>query len=359
MSCRFRELDGLRGIAAVAVVVYHVAGGYQARYPDAPAPPFDVSWGAYGVQLFFFISGFVILMSARRARRAGDFAVSRVSRLYPVYWIAVTLTIAVTIAFRVPHTPQGTLERLVNYTMIQRWLMVPNVDDVYWTLAIEMQFYVAVFLLLLLTRCRLTARIVRMAALAWMIVALVVSVWAGPASRGIDPQLVAAPVKIVLNLTMAEWAPLFSAGMFAYLARSEEESRTLHRVLAWASGILAGVVAAVLHSPTQGWVVLGLAVVFLTIAARKSTGALLLRPIQWYGKVSYSLYIGHNITGAVMITLLWPLVGREWATVVAFIGVTLIAWGLYEIGEVRGTRALKRLLTDARNRAARAAVSPR
>lgn len=349
-SPRFRELDGLRGLAAVAVVIYHLAGGYQARYPEAPEPPFAASWGAYGVQLFFLISGFVILMTARRAQRPSDFAVSRLSRLYPVYWLAVSLTILVTIIFNVPHTPQGAVERILNYTMVQRWLLVANADDVYWTLAIEMQFYVAVFLLLLLTRSRLSALVVRTASVAWMLVALAVAVWAGPASRGLDPQLVATPVKLVLNVTMAEWAPLFSAGMFAYLARTEDGGRGTHRVLAWASGGLAAVNAALLHSISQGWIVLGIAVVFLVVVQRESTKLLVIRPVQWFGKVSYSLYIGHNVTGAVMITLLWPVVGREMAMVVAFLGVTLIAWGLHEMGEVRGTRILKKALLAWRDR---------
>lgn len=341
---RFRELDGLRGIAALGVVLHHFAGGYQSRYPDAPPPVIEAAWGAYGVQLFFFISGFVILMSAGRARRPGDFAISRFSRLYPVYWIAVTLTIALTILFRVPHAPQSLRDRVLNYTMIQRWLQIPNVDDVYWTLAIEMQFYVMVFILLWWTRCRLTGRVVTIAAAAWMAVALVVAVWAGPSSRGLDPQLVAGSAKLALNITLAEWAPLFSAGMFAFLARSEPDHGRRYRVLAAGSAGLGAAVAGILHSPQQALIVLGLGALFLTVASRETTRLLLLRPIQWYGKVSYSMYIGHNITGAVLLTLLIPLLGRTGAMVAAFVGVSLIAWALHELGEVRGTRALRNVL---------------
>lgn len=348
MRSRFRELDGLRGLAALGVVLHHFAGGYQSRYPDAPPPVIEADWGAYGVQLFFFISGFVILMSAGRARRPVDFAISRVSRLYPVYWIAVTLAIVLTVIFRVPHTPQSLRDRVLNYTMVQRWLQIPNVDDVYWTLAVEMQFYVMVFILLWWTRCRLTGRVVTLAAAAWMTVGLVVAVWAGPSSRGLDPQLVAGPVKLVLNVTLAEWAPLFSAGMFAFLARSEPECRRRYRVLAAVSAGVGAAVAGILHSPQQALVVLGLGALFLTVASRETTRALLLRPIQWYGKVSYSMYIGHNLTGVVLLGLLIPLLGRTGAMVAAFVGVSLIVWGLHELGEVRGTRALRQALRSRR-----------
>lgn len=49
------------------------------------------AYGAMGVQLFFIISGFVILMSAH-GRPVGQFAASRISRLFPAYWTAVLLT---------------------------------------------------------------------------------------------------------------------------------------------------------------------------------------------------------------------------------------------------------------------------
>ena len=56
---------------------------------------------------------------------------------------------------------------------------MPNVDEVYWTLAIEMQFYVLMFLLLVATRCRVTPRVVAGASGVWVAIGLAVAVWAG------------------------------------------------------------------------------------------------------------------------------------------------------------------------------------
>ncbi|WP_246956565.1 acyltransferase family protein [Brachybacterium sp. Marseille-Q7125] len=80
---RFRELDDLRGIAAVAVVWSHLTTGYDSKYPDEPSAPVDLGWGAYGVQLFFLISGFVILMTVQRVQRPSGFVISRLARLFP------------------------------------------------------------------------------------------------------------------------------------------------------------------------------------------------------------------------------------------------------------------------------------
>lgn len=346
---RFRELDGLRGLAALAVALYHLTIAYPTEFVGAERSPFTMSWGMYGVQLFFLISGYVILMTAQRAIRPSDFVISRISRLYPVYWIAVTLTIVLIVVFAIPDMPQGTLDRLLNYTMVQRWLQVPNVDGVYWTLAVEMQFYVAVLLLLLVTRCRITGRTVVWVTAVWLSVALVVAIWAGPSSRGVDPQLVATPTKLILNFSMAEWAPLFSAGMFAYLARSGNRRR-IFGPLAVLSGVLAGVIAGLLHSVTDMLIVSSVVAVFLVVVFRERTGFLLLPPVQWYGRISYSLYIGHNRTGLVLIMLLYPLVGTFPSLILAFAGVSLISWLLYRAGEVEGTRVLKRALLWVRDR---------
>jgi peptidoglycan/LPS O-acetylase OafA/YrhL len=89
---RLHELDVLRGLAALCVVVSHYTS-YSARYLSGA--PFGVLvptiYGFYAVLLFFMISGFVIYFTLERSRTWQDFAVSRVSRLYPAYWTALTL----------------------------------------------------------------------------------------------------------------------------------------------------------------------------------------------------------------------------------------------------------------------------
>src|SRR5262250_3203475 len=75
---RLEELDVLRGLAALAVVVFHYSG-HATRY--FTGFPFHFTVGLHGVELFFVISGFVIFMTLERTARLRDFAVSRFSRL--------------------------------------------------------------------------------------------------------------------------------------------------------------------------------------------------------------------------------------------------------------------------------------
>jgi peptidoglycan/LPS O-acetylase OafA/YrhL len=84
---RFRELDALRGFAAVGVVIFH----YFALASRYWMFPFEFEIGNYGFQLFFVVSGFVIFWTLSRSSNLIDFTVSRFSRLYPTYWCALTL----------------------------------------------------------------------------------------------------------------------------------------------------------------------------------------------------------------------------------------------------------------------------
>ncbi|MBE2288046.1 MAG: acyltransferase, partial [Chitinophagaceae bacterium] len=74
---RYRELDALRGIAAIMVVLFHYS---------------ILQVGTTGVDLFFIISGFVILMSVSKVNSGIEFVINRISRLYPTYWFCVTFT---------------------------------------------------------------------------------------------------------------------------------------------------------------------------------------------------------------------------------------------------------------------------
>lgn len=349
MNPRFRELDGLRALAAFAVVVSHFTGAYNSRYVNDPAPAFDFPQGAFGVQLFFLISGFVILMSASRAQKPSDFVISRAARLYPAYWLSLIIAVVLNRLFQIPHSEMSTGETFINLTMVQRWFQVPNVVDVYWTLTVEIQFYVLMFLMLLLTRCRLSDRLIWHVSMIWLVAALAVAFWAGPFSRGVDPQNVVTPVKLVLNISLAEYGPLFCCGMFAYLSRRDGR----RYVMTFVAGVTSIVVAGLLHSWFDAAIVAGICVAFIVIVLQKRTSWLLLPPLQWFGKISYSMYIVHSISGYVVIKLTWPFVGREWAMVVAFVATTLLAWACYIIGEKHASAVLRRVLIQINERGVR------
>lgn len=92
---RFLELDVFRGIAALGVVLFHYTSQYSTLFQHSPEMNFYFSLGRHGVELFFIMSGFVILITLERTKSSLDFIVKRFARLYPAYWVAIALTFTV------------------------------------------------------------------------------------------------------------------------------------------------------------------------------------------------------------------------------------------------------------------------
>ena len=152
-TSRAYEIDLLRFCAAVSVVLFHwsfrggVTGGPSLlSYPWLqPA----AQYGYLGVELFFMISGFVILLSAS----GGDvrsFLVSRVVRLYPAFWICCTLTFVWALVAADPNFVFTPGQYLANLSMLSGFFGVASIDGAYWSLFVEIRFYLMVLIVLAL-----------------------------------------------------------------------------------------------------------------------------------------------------------------------------------------------------------------
>ena len=142
-SNRFQELDALRGIAALIVVLFHFT-------MDREAANLGFKIGITGVDLFFIISGFVIYMSLTKVKTSKDFIINRVSRLYPTYWVCVTIAtlVALPLVNTVYQYDKIPLSQYVaNMTMFQHYFKIRNIDGPYWTMIVEMVFYIGILLL--------------------------------------------------------------------------------------------------------------------------------------------------------------------------------------------------------------------
>ena len=84
---RFLELDALRGIASLTVLLFHFT-----RFSSGTSP-FNYNIGATGVDFFFMLSGFVILMTLDKKPSVGQFFWGRITRIVPTYWACATVTL--------------------------------------------------------------------------------------------------------------------------------------------------------------------------------------------------------------------------------------------------------------------------
>ena len=151
---RIKYLDGLRGIAILLVILYHAFGGdgYKGiiHYGDKFQNFLFFKYGYLGVQLFFLISGFVILMTLEKSRSFIHFMYKRWLRLFPAMLIA-TFLIYTTVNIFYEH-PAGipnihsTIPGLffINPTILEKITRIhfPVLEGAFWSLYVEMFFYI-------------------------------------------------------------------------------------------------------------------------------------------------------------------------------------------------------------------------
>jgi peptidoglycan/LPS O-acetylase OafA/YrhL len=338
---RLNELDLFRFLAALGVVLYHYAfrgaaadGLTVMKYPALlPA----LKYGHLGVQFFFIISGFVILMTASRggARR---FLASRVARLYPAFWTACTLTFLVLLLAGQPLFQVSFSQYLANLTMFGNYLRVEPLDGVYWTLFVEMRFYAWVFLVLALGKIHRAQSLL----LVWLAVTV--------AMRFVH-------VPVLQFLTIDAYAPYFIGGALLYLIGSRGFSwvRTGALGVAWALSVWYSVRAvpgleAYYHAPQSRVVTAALVTLFyavMLLAALGKTG--LVGRMNWValGALTYPLYLLHQNIGYVVFNALYSNVNRHvlfWGMVALMLA---LSYAVHILVERRLAPRLRRLIEPA------------
>jgi len=148
---RLYQIDLLRFLAAIFVVLYHYTfRGYNSNIKLSPVEFSGLEeitkYGYLGVDLFFIISGFVIIMSIENCNTL-HFIKSRIIRLYPAYWVCLITTTLLTITL-VKENTINLKQFLFNFTMLNGYFNVPHIDGVYWSLLVEIKFYFLIVILL-------------------------------------------------------------------------------------------------------------------------------------------------------------------------------------------------------------------
>lgn len=289
---QIRQIDGLRGIAVLAVVVYHFM-------------PASLSGGFVGVDIFFVISGFLIgsilwrELTTHGTISLGAFFLRRIRRLAPAYFVmaAVTATVAYFVLLPFEFREFGkSLIASVAYLSNVHFFREAGYFDIAsenkvllhtWSLAVEEQFYIALPLLFLLLRWR-------RGILAGALVAVFVASLA--ACIVLTPR---APTATFYLFPFRAWELL--AGVLLAIAFAERDLSA--RYGAWVSwfGIGFIVAALVLIRPGHGFPgyqvllpIIGTTMLIANMRDRNAVNAALAwPPLVFVGLISYSLYLWH------------------------------------------------------------------
>lgn len=287
-------------------------------------------WGLYGVDLFFVISGFVIVMTMQRSslRR---FAISRAIRLYPLYWVCVVLTFTVVSIVGLPGREVSLSEALFNLTMVQEFFRVPHVDGAYWTLTVEISFYFCAALLLAAGAA--SGRRLDFALAAWLIIALGVQLY----------NAVANTVTADILMRAFGWAPLFVIGIVLYGAWVGDRRVFRLALIPLSVAILA------LRDPRDS-LAAAVIVALVCFALWGPRVGLESRPLRWLGTISFALYLIHQNIGYVALRALRDLPAMV-AVVIVTVGMLGAATLLTYAFDIPVRRALRaRLLPASRIR---------
>ncbi len=293
---RITQLDGLRGVAILAVLFYHayyrwneIEPYQQADFLSAMVTPL---W--LGVELFFAISGFVIFMSLERSKGFVHFATNRWLRLFPAMLLA-SLAVFLT-AFLFPFRPSGmpdAVDLIPGLTFIRPEILTAftglemhSLEGVFWSLYVEVVFYAfAAFAYFILQDRKLhSVAAMYLAHLALLLASLLI-----PEADNLQ---FARKASFAIGFAHYGW---FLIGIYAYAWYRDNDEK--HFLVSAALGMLVSI-QLYAESPisiyTQ-FVSLLLVCVFLFAIHNPVFARTLSRPTLLYiGAISYPLYLVHE-----------------------------------------------------------------
>jgi len=283
---RIRELDALRGIAALMVVLFHFTTQYDGEYGHSSGYWLSFGIGRQGVELFFMISGFVIFMSLERSRGGREFALARARRLFPAYWVSMLLTAGTLAVVTLPGHEVSLIQVVVNLTMVQAFVGVRHVDAVYWTLSFELAFYGWMLLAFKVGAIRRFERTLLM----WSAATIAVMFIGGGLFR------LHLPYGVVV-ITLVRYANLFAAGALFYRLRVAPSRATV--------ALLGLTLAAELLLRPHSVLVVAVWYATFVLLINDRLTFLRVQPLLFLGSISYPLYLLHNYLGFVVIRQLY------------------------------------------------------
>jgi peptidoglycan/LPS O-acetylase OafA/YrhL len=325
---RLLALDSLRAFAALSVLLFHYTEGYEQTVGPHSFPVPGFALGYLGVELFFVISGFVIAWTLQRSASFAEFAYGRIARLYPAYLACAAITGIV--LFGVGFNPANIQTSDIAWNTViglPQLVKANNLDASYWTLGIEVSFYVMA--------AAVTYGVPKLRFESFCIVWLIASL----AARALLPGY------IQFHLLLAShYSPLFVAGamLFALCSPTMQADWLTFATLAAAIAMcFIGADPRWIRPANGTGLCLFVALVFGAASGRLAP-FLNFRPLVVLGQASYSLYLIHQIVGYWIISNLErlgisPLVAIATATSV----VILAALGLRSRVEVPVQRLLR------------------
>ena len=342
-------IDLFRFIAAISVALYHYSYGSLSRIQfDSTHDtflPFFFKYGYLGVDFFFLISGYVIFLSAEK-KSIIQFIRSRFIRLYPAYWICLSLTFSFIILFGQDIFNVSIKQFVVNLSMVHTLFKVEHIDSVYWTLFVELKFYIFIAVLILI-RDKFNFSF-RPFIILWFLMSL-------------TPLLFDFSSRYLFRLfnstLILNWSSYFIAGMlfFRIYKFGILKKYIFSIVLTMILSVLNAVkFANKLFNDFQDenfsiFVVAGIVVVFYLIMFLAATNKFIRissPKLFVLGAITYPLYLIHHHVGIIILRDLNTIMNYDLVVVSLLIFMILVAYLIYRFGEQPFSKLIGKLFIN-------------
>lgn len=283
MKKYYQDINTLRGAAAIGVLCYHYFYHYFHVY-DISGGVKLFAIGKYGVELFFMISGFLILPLISKRPSIHLFLRERFFRLYPMYFFSVIST------FLFLSLSNDKARGVDFYDLIKNILIFPSllsgkyVDGSYWTLEIEWIFYFYASLAIFFIKCKINKELMIMLSLMLFVIC-----------RNKD------------LISLGGYYSYFYVGIFAYIIKTKTNCSKLMYC-----GLIIAVAESLLYAKYP--IVTSLVMLlFLTVSLPEKTILPQSSLFDFLAKISYPLYLIHQNIGYVMINFIKKYMGLSFA----------------------------------------------
>lgn len=313
---QFPLIDVLRAAAALLVVVFHVIGlgAWGVFAGTAWGLPFQQGW--IGVDLFLVISGFVITLSAARARERNPedfrwkFMQRRFKRVLPLYVLTCVVYVFMVRPEILLRSPLHLLGQVTSHALFLQNLTPLThgvINGVTWSLALEMQFYVALILSIgLLLRLGALRSLLLLVGLTWA--------WRYGTTLILKPGEAIAHLQVIYTTQLPGTLDAFGIGIALALIVFQGKGFWADRMkLGWVNSamwmviatLLLGLAALTFLPRVNYWSFPGMVIFWRTLLATGFGAALaavmtcplrgggVLRPFRYLGQISYGIYLWH------------------------------------------------------------------
>lgn len=290
---RILELDALRAIAAINLLLFHYTLVFPNKYGFHTPLGFELPYGKYGVQLFFMLSGFVNAMTLLKKRDPREFLASRFIRILPSYWLLLVINAILFSSFAMYGVQVTAESALANMTVMPNLFGFECWEPVTWTLQVEMLFYGTLMFLFmggaLANAPRTCLMLLGISAGGIFLVDQWTLLYPG--------STLATTATFVSELMILRYLPLFVIGIL------------LHQIWSGLGDLrrcALGIVTAAFifhwidnhdHNPVVTVLLFGL----LAMSAWRKLPILRFKPFMFISATSYSLYLFHNNLGCLLI----------------------------------------------------------